>query len=100
MGHPPAAGRSATSVAVPAVPVWTTEPEIAPSCPSYRLGLAFQQVSMCITVYVVIVLVYRAIDLIRPSLSPSSYLEACLENDVNPHPYLFALPPPLSSRIT
>src|SRR6266550_652168 len=47
---------SATSAATPAVPAWTTEPKIAPSCPSNKLGQVFQQVSMCITLYVVEVL--------------------------------------------
>src|SRR5437867_45651 len=50
---------SATSAATPAVPAWTTEPKIAPSCPSNKLGQVFQQVSMCITLYVVEVLELR-----------------------------------------
>src|SRR5712691_9019170 len=33
-----AVNHSATSAATPAVPAWTTEPQIAPSCPSYKLG--------------------------------------------------------------
>src|ERR1700686_2056692 len=51
-----AANRSAASVLTPAVPAWTTEPQIAPSCPSYKPGHVFQQVSICITIYAVIVL--------------------------------------------
>lgn len=52
---------TATSAATPAVPVWTTGPKIAPSCPSYKLGHQFQQVSICITLYVVTVLTWPVV---------------------------------------
>src|SRR5208283_53404 len=46
----------AASVLTPAVPVWTAEPQIAHSCPSYKPRHALQQVSTCITIYAVAVL--------------------------------------------
>ena len=52
-----AAARSAAGDATPDVPVSIVEPEIAPSCPSYKLRHGCQQVSTCITVYVVTVVV-------------------------------------------
>src|SRR6266567_4289666 len=57
-----AANRSAASVLTPAVPAWTAEPQIASSCPSYRPGHVFQQVSICITIYAVAVLVPHRLD--------------------------------------
>src|SRR5215472_16206876 len=51
-----AATRSAAGAATPDVPVSIVEPEIAPSCPSYKLRHGCQQVSTCITVYVVSIL--------------------------------------------
>src|SRR6266496_1028222 len=53
----PAVNHSATSATTPVAPAWTTEPKIAPSCPSYKLEHVFQQVFICITLYTVIVLV-------------------------------------------
>src|SRR5215472_927125 len=52
----PAANRSAIAGATPADPVSTAEPEIASSCPSYKLGHGIQQVSTRITIHVVMVL--------------------------------------------
>src|SRR5271157_2037771 len=56
-----AANHSATSAATRVVPVWIAEPKIAHSCPSYKLGLGFRQVSTCITIYAVVVLAPRAV---------------------------------------
>src|SRR5215472_13288663 len=49
----PAAIRSVTSAVTPVVPAWTTESEIARSCPSYSSDTAPGQVPICITNYVV-----------------------------------------------
>src|SRR5271167_2480743 len=54
-----AVNHCATSAATPAVPVWIAEPKIAQSCPSYKLGPGSQQVSIRITIYVVVVLAFR-----------------------------------------